>query len=72
MAISPSKRNLAVCERADHAVCFVYDLHAPNRKPRVLTSTEIDAAEFVDVKFAHSSEKLTNFLLTLVSPVPPF
>ena len=32
-----------------------------------MTTNESVAKEFIDVKFAYSDEKLTNFLFTLVS-----
>ena len=66
MAVSHSKKYLAVCERASQAICFVYELNTLKRR-RVITSSESSAQEFVDVKFAYSEEKLTNFLFTLVS-----
>lgn len=66
MAVSnASKQYLAVCERAKHAICVVHDLANPTRKPKMLTSTEYTASEFIDVKFAHSAERQQNFLLTM-------
>ena len=66
MAISHNKKYLAICERAPQAVCFVYETQSLKRR-RILTSSESVAKEFIDVKFAFSDEKLTNFLFTLVS-----
>ena len=66
MAISHNKKYLAICERAPQAVCFIYETHSLKRR-RMLTSSESVAKEFIDVKFAYSEEKLTNFLFTLVS-----
>ena len=68
MAISNvnNRRYLAVCEEARQALCVVYDLHTLKRK-KILTSSEIKSSKFTDVKFAYSEEKLTNFLVTLVS-----
>ena len=66
MAISHNKKYLALCERSEQAVCFVYEVNSLKRR-RILTSDDFNAKEFIDVKFAHSDEKLTNFLLTLVS-----
>mgnify|MGYP000942726258 CR=1 FL=1 len=66
MAVSHNKKFLAVCERASQAVCFIYEVGSLKRR-RILTSSESVAQEFIDVKFAHSEEKLTNFLFTLVS-----
>lgn len=44
----------------------MYELNTLKRR-RVITSSESVAKEFIDVKFAYSDEKLTNFLFTLVS-----
>ena len=66
MAISHNKKYLAICERAPQAVCFVYETQSLKRR-RILTTSESVAKEFIDVKFAYSDEKLTNFLFTLVS-----
>ena len=66
MALSHNNRYLAICERAEQAICFVYEVNSLKRR-RILTSSESVAKEFIDVKFAHSDEKLTNFLFTLVS-----
>ena len=66
MAVSHNKKFMAVCERSHQAVCFVFELNTLKRR-RVITSTESVAKEFIDVKFAYSDEKLTNFLFTLVS-----
>ena len=66
MAISHNKKFLAICERAQQAICFVYEVNSLKRR-RILTTNESVAKEFIDVKFAYSEEKMTNFLLTLVS-----
>ena len=66
MAVSHNKKFMAVCERSHQAICFVYELNTLKRR-RVITSSESVSKEFIDVKFAYSEEKLTNFLLTLVS-----
>ena len=66
MAISHNKKFLAICERAQQAVCFIYEVNSLKRR-RILTSTDSVAKEFIDVKFAYSEDKLTNFLFTLVS-----
>lgn len=71
MAISPNKKYLALCERAEQAVCLIYELNTLKRR-RILTSEEFASKEFIDVKFAYSEEKLTNFLLTLVSDLHLF
>ena len=66
MAVSHNKKFLAVCERADKAICFVYELSTLKRR-RVITSMDIQAKDFIICKFAYSEEKLSNFLLTVVS-----
>lgn len=66
MAISANKKFLAICERAQQAICFVYEVNSLKRR-RILTTQDSIAKEFIDVKFAYSEEKMTNFLLTLVS-----
>jgi len=42
MAVSHSKKYLAVCERASQAICFVYELNTLKRR-RVITSSESTA-----------------------------
>jgi len=64
LALSPSKKFLAVCERAERAVCCVFDMTTMKRR-KVLTSTEFSAQEFVSVNFAPSNEK--SMLVTLTS-----
>ena len=66
MAVSHNKKYLAICEKAAQAVCFIYEVSTLKRR-RILTSNESVATEFIDVKFAYSDEKLTNYLFTLVS-----
>lgn len=56
LALSPSKRWLAVCERSDRAVCSVFDVNTLKRR-KILTSTEYQSKEFVSVNFAASNEK---------------
>ncbi len=66
MAISDNKKFLAICEKAKQAICFIYEVATLKRR-RIITSSESVAKEFIDVRFAHSEDKMTNFLLTLVS-----
>jgi len=66
MAVSDNKKFLAICERSQQAVCFVYEVASLKRR-RIITSSESIAKEFIDVRFAHSEDKMTNFMLTLVS-----
>ncbi len=72
IAISLSKRFLAVCERAERALCIVYDLYGINQIPalqpkrrKILTSNDFQAKEFVSVSFSPSSEK--HYLVTLTA-----
>ena len=68
MAVSDNKKFLAICERSQQAVCFVYEVASLKRR-RIITSSESIAKEFIDVRFAHSEDKMTNFMLTLVSRI---
>lgn len=59
MAVSPSKKYLAVCEKADRAICTIYasamDAKSNSlvfKKKKVLTSTEYDSKEFIFVTFS--------------------
>jgi hypothetical protein len=74
LAISPSKRFLAVCEKSEHAICIIYDLYGvttpkngvyqyPKRK-KVLTSHDCSAKEFVSACFSPHHEKITIATLT--------
>jgi len=64
MALSPQKKWLAVCERADKAICCVYDVTTLKRR-KILTSNDYTSKEFVSVNFAPSNEK--SMLVTLTS-----
>lgn len=64
LALSPSKRFLAVCEKAEKAVCSVFDVNTLKRR-KILTSTDYNSKEFVSVNFAPSNEK--SMLVTLTS-----
>lgn len=74
MAVSANSRFLAVCERAKQAICIVYELKSEKgdyflKRRRILTTSESLASEFKEVKFAYSEDKMTNFLLTVVSNI---
>ena len=56
VALSPSKKFLAVCERSERAICLVYDVTTMKRR-KVLTSTDYNSREFVSVAFAPTNEK---------------
>ena len=64
LALSPSKKFLAVCERAERAICSVFDVSTLKRR-KILTSTDYSSKEFVSVNFAPSNEK--SMLVTLTS-----
>jgi hypothetical protein len=64
LAVSQAKKYLAVCEKAERALCIVYDLGTLKRR-KILTSTDYNAREFISVAFAATNEK--SLLCTLVS-----
>jgi WD40 repeat protein len=55
LALSPSKRYLAVAERADRAIIFVYDMHTMRRK-KTLTTTDCMSQEYISISFATGQE----------------
>lgn len=63
LAVSQGKKYLAVCEKAERALCIVYDLTTLKRR-KVLTSTDYNSREFISVAFAATNEK--SLLCTLV------
>jgi hypothetical protein len=64
MTLSISKKYLAICERAEKAVCCVYDMATLKRR-KILTSTDYNSKEFVCANFAPSNEK--SMLATLTA-----
>ena len=75
MTLSPSKKHLAVCERAERAICLIWDISGlsqnppvPPKRKKVLTSSDYTGKEFISVAFAPSAEK--TLLATLVSSLP--
>lgn len=72
MAVSPSRKYVAICEKSERAICMVWDISgissnppvAPKRR-KVLTSTDYASKEFISANFAPTNEK--SFLATLVS-----
>jgi WD40 repeat protein len=56
VALSPSKKFLAVGERSERAICCVFDVASMKRR-KILTSTDYNSREFVSVAFAPSNEK---------------
>ena len=72
MAVSPSRKYIAICEKSERAICLVWDISgvasnppvAPKRR-KILTSTDYGSKEFISVNFSPMNEK--SFLATLVS-----
>lgn len=74
LALSPSRKFLAVCERGANAVCTVYNIgkflemsvekrvtsifEVPIKKRKILIAAEDPAKEFVSVDFCPKNEKL--------------
>ena len=74
MALSPSRKFLAVCEKSNNAICTVYNVgkfleqsvekrqtsifDVPIKKRKILCSAEDPAREFVSVDFCAKNEKL--------------
>lgn len=58
LGLSHTKRFLAVCEKAERALCVLYDLHGLNAIPalapkrrKILTSQDYNSREFVSACF---------------------
>ena len=71
LAVSPSRKHIAVCERAERAICIIYDISGLGQNPplqpkrkKVLSSSDYTAKDFICVCFAPSAEK--SMLATLV------
>lgn len=71
LAVSPSRKHIAVCERAERAICIIYDIESlvknpsvPAKRKKVLSSSDYTAKDFICVCFAPSAEK--SLLATLV------
>ena len=72
ITVSPSKKFVAICEKAERALCMVWDISGVAANPviqpkrrKILTSTDYIAKEFISVAFAPNNEK--SLLATLVS-----
>ena len=70
--MSPSRKNIAVCERAERAICVIYDISGiaqnppvPPKRRKILSSQDYQAKDFISVCFAPTAEK--TLLATLVS-----
>ncbi len=73
LALSPSRRFLAVCERAEKALCLIYDLSGINQIPplqprrrKILTSQDYNSKEFISACFSPINEK--GIIATLTCP----
>lgn len=74
LTLSQSKRFLAICEKADRAICTIYDLTGINAIPaltpkrrKILTSHDYQSKEFVSAAFPPHGEK--TYVATLTAPV---
>ena len=77
LTVSPSRKFVAVCEKAERAICLIWDVSGisstplvPPKRKKVLTSADYTAKEFISVAFAPTNEK--SFLATLVSYIYKF
>ncbi|XP_019645355.1 PREDICTED: cilia- and flagella-associated protein 57-like [Branchiostoma belcheri] len=57
MAVSPNRRYVAIAEKGEKAMVTIYDLHSL-RKRKVLTSPDVQSAEFVSLAFSPDSKYL--------------
>lgn len=58
ISLTPCRRFLAVCERTNQAIVFIYDLVYPSRKRKVITNNELKASEFQSIGFVNPTDKL--------------
>ena len=66
LAVSPTKRFMAICEKSERAICRVVDLNSPDfGKKKILTSTDYNSKEFVSCAFSAINEK--SLLVTLTA-----
>ena len=57
MAVSPNRRYIAVAEKGEKATITIYDLHSL-RKRKILSSPEVQSAEYVSLAFSPDSKYL--------------
>lgn len=62
MTVSPGKKYIAICERAEKAQCFIFDTTTQRRR-KCLVANECESQEYISVAFSPANEK--NFLITL-------
>ncbi|RKO94545.1 hypothetical protein BDK51DRAFT_19442, partial [Blyttiomyces helicus] len=55
MAVSASKRYVAIAERGEHATCSIYDLHSL-RKRKSLSPPDGDTKEFISLAFSSDAK----------------
>jgi len=55
MTVSPLRRFLAVAEKGERAVCYIYDT-LNQRKKKTLTCADCQSQEFVSLNFAQGQE----------------
>lgn len=72
LAVSPLRKHIAICERAERAICVIYDISGlaqnppvPPKRKKILSSQDYQAKDFISVCFAPTAEK--SLLATLVS-----
>ena len=66
--MSPCNKFLVVCEKAQQALCTIYELHGDNvKRRRRLTAAELLATEFVSISFARTEDKLQQYVCTLTN-----
>lgn len=59
LAVSPSKNFLAVCERAERAICTIYEIKGTTYKKRkMLSQSEYPAKEFITAAFSSQEKSL--------------
>lgn len=72
MSVSPTRKYIAICEKAERAIALIWDISGISQNPpvapkrrKILTSADYSAKEFISVAFAPTNEK--SLLATLVS-----
>ena len=67
--MSKSKKYLAICEKAEHATCTIYDIHSQKKKKVLpdqdIACTDYEAKEFLSCSFSPKQEN--QFMITLTA-----
>jgi len=67
VAVSKSKKYLAVCEKTDHAMCTIYDIHSQKKKKTLpdqdINCNDYESKEFLSCAFSWKNEN--QFIITL-------